>query len=92
MPENHWWIVAKQDGRPILIYGDRNENTARQKGLETLPGIDFKLVSLATSSLPHASQLLRGKVLNEEHDLRSATKRQVHEKGLRQQQRKYRLS
>lgn len=84
MSANYYWIVAKaDDGAPILIFGDRSEMAARQKGLEQLSGIDFRLVPLPTTNLQRASALIRGKSLEETHDLKTATRRQVHERGLR---------
>jgi len=91
MPTKFFWIVASGDGgQPILIFGDRDENTARQKGMAQLNGIDFKLVELPTRSLPQASRLLRGKTLDETHDLSKATARQMHSGGLRRLQDKIR--
>jgi len=81
--QNHFWIVAVQDSRPVLIYGSTDERLSRQKGLEMLPGIDFQIKRLPTSNLQRASSLLRGSRLDETHDLREATKRQMHERGLK---------
>lgn len=86
MPEQFFWIISSCDGRPILIFGDRDENVARQKGLEQLNGRDFKLKRLPTRDLGKASSMIRGQRLEETHDLHEATKRQTHERGLRRHQ------
>lgn len=82
--EYHYWIVAEEpdSGKPYLIYGcpQRNgEDQARQKGLETLNGLDFKLVTYPTRDLSRASSFLRGKRLSEGKGLKESARRQGHE-------------
>jgi hypothetical protein len=79
----YYWVFASPDGKPTLIKGGATEYAARQIGLEKLSGIDFRVVRLHTTNLQAASAEMRGQVLDETHDLRQATKRQMHERGLR---------
>jgi len=78
----HYWLVAVCDGRPVLIYGSTDENSARQRGMEMLPGVDFEIKRLPTRSLPKASSLLRGNRLETTHSLKKATERLGHDKSL----------
>ncbi len=82
--EEYWWITARdpETGKPYLIAGGRTENEARQKGLETLGGIDFQLRKFPTRNLAHASALLRGSKLETTHSLKKAAERLGHNKSI----------
>ena len=101
--EEYWWITASdpETGKPYLIAGGRTEDEARQKGLETLGGIDFQLRKFPTRNLSRASALLRGSKLETTHSLSKAAERLGHEKSIdrdkklrqkRQEQRQQRRS
>ena len=61
----YYWIVAHDDtGKPYLIYGGVSEESARDKGIEMLSGIDFEIRKLPTRSLARASSLLKGNRLD----------------------------
>ncbi len=80
----HYWIIARDEkGQTILIYGAPDEQTARMRGLEMLPGVDFVLKRLPTRDLGRASSLLKGSLLEETHDLKRATRRLRHTVGRR---------
>ena len=81
MREKHcWWLVAKdEEGKTILVFGsDKDENDARQRGLEMLSGIDFDIKRLPTRNLARASSLLKGSRLEHTRSLKEATKRLRH--------------
>ncbi len=84
MADYHYWIVAEQDGKPILIYGARDEAQARMRGLEMLSGINFDLERLPTRDLHKASSMIRGSKLDKTHNLDRSMQRQTHERGLKQ--------
>ena len=86
MAKQYWfWIVSKdpESGRPYLIMGGRSEDEARQRGLELLAGLDFRIKKYPTSDLTTASSFLRGKRLEQSHSLAEAGRRQGHEKTIR---------
>jgi len=85
---NYYWLVCDYEGRRTLIYGGGTEEEARQKGLEMLPGIDFKIEALPTRNMASASRMLKGNRLEQTHSLTKATERLRHEKGLGQLRRK----
>lgn len=76
-------------GRPFLIAGGATEEDARQKGLECLSGIDFEIRALYTRNLAKASQIIRGKRLEDTRSLRQAKQRIGHERSLRRMRRKH---
>ena len=89
----HFWLVATYDGKPTLVYGGPDENSARQRGMELLPGVDFEIKRLPTISLARASSLIRGNRLEQSHSLKQATQRLGHNKSIalwkrRQEQRR----
>ena len=84
----HYWIICKDPDsqKPYLVYGcpaRDGEETARQKGLEMLNGIDFKLMRYRTRDVNKASSLYRGKRLETTHSLKEASKRIGHSKSLK---------
>ena len=87
-----WWLVARDEqGKTVLIFGsDRSEDEARQKGLEMLGGLNFDIKRLPTRNLARASSLCKGNRLEQTHDLKEATKRLTHERGLRQSRKRRR--
>ena len=84
--EWHWWIVTKDEtGRQYLVYAcpDREgEQTARQRGIELLNGLDFELKRYPTRDKNAASGYLRGKRLDETHSLRESSRRIGHDRSL----------
>ncbi len=79
----YWWIVAICESKPMLIFGsDRSEDEARQKGMELLAGTNFEIKKLPTRDQGRASALLRGKRLEDTHDLKTASQRLGHEKSI----------
>lgn len=87
-----WWLVAKDEqGKTVLIFGsDRSEDEARQKGLEMLGGLNFDIKRLPTRNLARASSLLKGNRLERTHSLKDATRKLMHERGLRQDRKRRR--
>jgi len=73
----YWWIVAKVDGNPFLVFGGATEDEARQRGIEQV-GSDFQLKQYPTRNLQAASAFFRGKRLEETHNLREASRRISH--------------
>ena len=72
------------DGKRFLIMGsNKSEQDARQHGVEVLGGIDFTIKRLNTRSLPAASRMLKGGILERGHNLRQATRRLSHDRTLR---------
>ena len=86
----YYWITAKdpETGKPYLIFGGSDENEARMKGLEMLPGIDFDLKRLPTRDIGAASRMIKGGRLEETHSLRDAGQRIGHEKTVARRRRK----
>ena len=87
----YYWIVSKdpETGKPYLIFGsDKDEATARQKGLEMLGGVDFEIKRYPTRDLATASAYLRGKRLEQSGSLGVAGKRIGHDRSLRRMRRK----
>ncbi len=85
----HFWIVAKSEGKPYLIYGSPNsEEEARSKGLEMLGGMDFEIKRLPTRDLAKASSMVRGVRLEDTHSLKEASKRIGHNKSIKKLKRK----
>lgn len=80
----YYWILAKdpETGRPFLIAGGETEEEARSKGLECLSGVDFEIRGLYTRNLARASQIIRGKRLEETQSLHQAKRRFGHERSL----------
>lgn len=75
----YWWLTGKLDGKTFLIFGsDVSEDDARRKGLEMLSGIDFEIKKLPTRNTARASQILKGGILEQDRDLRRATRRLRH--------------
>lgn len=81
----YYWLLAKdtETGQPFLIAGGDTEHEARQKGLECLSGVDFEIRGLYTRNLEKASQIVRGKRLEDTHSLQKARQRIGHEKSIR---------
>jgi len=83
--EMHYWISANDHEKPYLIYGcaaREGEETARMRGFELLPGIDFEIKKLPTRDIGTASSMIRGKRLEETHDIHKASKRIGHNKSI----------
>lgn len=81
----YYWLHARDEsGKSYLIFGsDKDENDARQKGLELLGGQDFDIKRYPTRDLATASSFLRGKRLEITHSLQEAHKRIGHNKSLK---------
>ena len=82
----HWWIIARENGKPYLIYAcpaRDGEESARQKGLELLGGIDFQLKKYPTRDVGRASSLYRGVRLENTHSLKESSRRIGHNKSLK---------
>ena len=76
---NCWWLTGFTDGKRFLVFGsDKSEDDARQKGFEILGGVDFTIKRLPTRSLPNASRMLKGGILERTRDLKTATRRLKH--------------
>ncbi len=88
----YYWLVAVDttDNKPYLVFGGNTEDEARQKGLEMLPGINFEIKDFPTRNLAMASSMLRGKRLDGKIPLHEASRRQGHEKSLKELIRKRR--
>jgi len=78
----HYWIVAYDQNRPYLVYGGVNEEEARRKGLELLAGANFELKRYPTRDLGTASAFLRGKRLDDTHNLRESSRRIGHSRSI----------
>jgi len=91
--QRYYWLVAKDPdtGKPFLIAGGNTEEDARAKGIDMLSGIDFEIRSLPTRNLSRASSMIRGKRLEDTHDLRSAKERLGHERSADRMVRRRRL-
>lgn len=87
--EEYYWITAvdPDTGKPYLIAGGNTEEIARQKGLEMLGGLDFRIRKLPTRSLSHASSLLKGNRLEKTHSIHKAAERLGHEKSVKRMRR-----
>lgn len=80
----YWLVTANPDtGKPYLIYGGKDEEEARQKGLDVLNGIDFEIRGLPTRNQQTASSMVRGKRLEETHSLTKASERIGHNRSIR---------
>jgi len=93
MRQYFYWLYAidPEDKKPILIFGcpaRDGEQAARQKGLEMLNGIDFRIRRLPTRDLSTASAYIRGKRLEGGLGLHESARRQGHEKTLLQKRRR----
>ncbi|KKN30080.1 hypothetical protein LCGC14_0837570 [marine sediment metagenome] len=79
----HFWLVCSDDNsRPYLVYGGTTEESARQKGLDILGGIDFEVKMYPTPNLAAASSMHKGKRLEETHSLGKASQRLGHDRSL----------
>lgn len=90
----YYYIAAKDEtGKPYLISAAmcRTEDEARQHGMETLAGLDFKIVQYPTRDLNAAMRMYRGYRLDHGYGLRTAARRQGHEKSINRLKRKRRL-
>ena len=92
MRSYHWWIggIDPNTGKRFLIYGDPQESVARQKALEMLSGIDFKMKRLGTRDIGSASRMWKGQRLATSHDITDATRKLGHDKTLKRIQDKRR--
>jgi hypothetical protein len=83
MPRRYYyWLVAQADGKPYLVFGGDDENTARNKGLELLGGLNFEIKRYPTRDLGAASAFFRGKRLDETHSLRKSSERIGHDRSI----------
>jgi len=89
MPRGYWWIQATDPDteKPYLIKGGPTEAEAREKGLESLSGIDFELTWLPTTNISAASRMIKGGKLEVTGSLRQAAQRIGHDKSLRRRNR-----
>ena len=87
--EYHYWISAvdpDNNNKPYLLYAcpaREGEESARQKGLELLGGLDFKVKRYPTKDINTASAYLRGKRVEKTHSLGEASRRIGHSKSLK---------
>lgn len=91
MTDYHYWIVARSENKPYLVYAcpaREGEQTARQRGLELLGGIDFEIKRYPTRDLGRASSLYRGHRLDKTHSLREASRRIGHDKSIKRLKKK----
>ncbi len=79
-----FWLICQdpESGKIFLIAGGNTEEEARSKGLECLAGIDFEIRDLPTKSLSTASQIVKGKRLEDTQSLHKAKERLGHNKSL----------
>ena len=90
----HYWITAvdpENNNKPYLLYAcpaRDGEETARQRGIELLSGLDFQIKRFKTSDIGDASSMLRGKRLESSHSLREAGRRIGHSKSLKRLKRR----
>jgi len=86
MPTEYWyWITSRcpETGKPYLIAGGRTEEECRQRGMEMLGGLDFKIKRLPTRNLQRASSMLKGDRLSRVHSLKKAAERIGHERTVK---------
>ena len=83
--QQYYWIVTRdpETRQPYLVYGGLTENTARQKGLEILGGVDFEIKMYPTKDMRTASAFLRGKRLESTHSLEKSSRRIGHDRSLK---------
>ena len=88
----YYWILCKdpETQKSMLIKGDFDESIARQKAFELLSGIEFEIRGLYTTNMASASQMIRGKRLEDTHDLHTAKQKLGHERSVRRMMRKRR--
>jgi len=87
----YYWIVTRgEDDKPYLISATdcHSESEARQRGMEMLSGLDFKVMRFPTMDIHQASSYMRGKRLNSGQGLSRSTQRQGHEKSIARLRRK----
>jgi len=79
MRREYWWLVARDDkGQRYLIFGsDKNEEDARQKGLE-LGMLDFEIKKFPTRDMDTASHMLKYGIARQERDISQAGRRLRH--------------
>lgn len=80
----YYWLLTSdpETGKPYLIFGGDTEESARQKGLDMLGGLDFEIRGLPTRDLGRASAMIRGKRLEETHSLHKASERLGHNRSI----------
>jgi len=90
----YWWLVTHDEtGKRYLVFGSAvSEEDARQRGFEILGGVDFDIKQYPTSDISAASQMLRGKRLEQTHSLTEAGKRIGHGKSLKRLHKKRNVS
>jgi len=86
----YFWLVAKdpETGKQFLVYGGTNESEARKEGLETLGGVEFRIIPLRTVNLQTASSMWRGRRLKKTHSLKRASERLGHDKSIKRMKRR----
>ena len=89
----YWLACIGENGRPYLISATscRSEEEARMQGIETLGGIDFKIMQYPTMNLQAASSMHKGHKLKTGRGLTNSTKRLGHTKSINRLKRKRRL-
>jgi len=80
----YWLACIGENGRPYLISATscHSEEEARMQGIETLGGLDFKIMQYPTMNLQAASSMHRGHKLKTGQGLMKSTQRQGHEKSV----------
>lgn len=81
----YYWLVTSdpETGKPYLIFGGDTEEEGRSKGLDMLGSLDFEIRGLCTRNLASASQMVRGKRLEDTHSLHRASQRLGHSKSVK---------
>jgi hypothetical protein len=79
----YYWLVARENGRPYLVFGGNTEGEARQHGLEVLGNIDFEIKRYPTRDLGRASSMYKGYRLDKTHSLKDASRRIGHDKSVK---------
>lgn len=75
---NTWWyVVAKHEGRVVLLGPYNTEQEANTVAVEKLDGT-YEVVQLRTRDRAKATQLLRHRILSDNSDLGQALRRMKH--------------
>jgi len=92
MRSYHWWIYGSDPAtsKPFLLYGARSESECRQKALEMLSGLDFKMKRLPTRDITAASRMIRGHKLDKTHNITRSMRKLGHGKTMKRIQDKRR--
>ena len=94
----HYWIVTSDpnnNNKPYLLYAcsaRAGENAARQRGMELLGGLDFKIKRYKTKDINTASAMLRGKRQEQTQSLSESSRRIGHKKSLKRLRKKQNIA